>query len=133
MKLKEIMKTRVATVELDDSLQVIQELFEKARFHHLIVLSDKKEVVGVISDRDLLKALSPYLNTCSEQERDAATLKRKAHQIMSRRLVSASPEDAVKEAARLMMDHSISCLPVLDEKKSLVGIVTWKDILRKTL
>jgi acetoin utilization protein AcuB len=133
MKLRDIMKTRVATVEMDDSLQVIQELFEKGQFHHLIVLSNKKEVLGVISDRDLLKELSPFLNTYSEQERDLATLKKKAHQVMSRHLIYASPETTVLGGAQMMIEHSISCLPILDRDKSLLGIVTWKDMLKRAV
>lgn len=130
MRLRDIMTTRVATVGMDDTLATIQEIFEKVRFHHLLVLSEDDRVVGVISDRDLLKQLSPYLNTASEKHRDLATLKKKAHQIMSRKLVSASPLTTVKEAAMLLMEHSISCLPILGENNSLLGIVTWKDILR---
>ena len=130
MKLSEIMTTQVATIGMDDTLAAIKKIFEKVRFHHLLVLSEEHEVVGVISDRDLLKQLSPYLNTASEQERDLHTLNKKAHQIMSRELISASPTTTVKNATMMLMEHSISCLPVLAEGKSLVGIVTWKDILK---
>jgi len=130
MELSEIMTTQVATIGMDDTLSTIRKIFEEVLFHHLLVLSDDHEVVGVISDRDLLKQLSPYLNTASEQERDLHTLNKKAHQIMSRKLISASPTTTVKEAAMLLMEHSISCVPVLAEDKLLVGIVTWKDILR---
>ena len=130
MKLEEIMTAQVATIGMDDTLAAIKKIFEKVLFHHLLVLSEEHEVVGVISDRDLLKQLSPYLNTASEQERDLHTLNKKAHQIMSRELISASPGTTVKDAAMLLMENSISCLPVLAEDKSLVGIVTWKDILK---
>jgi acetoin utilization protein AcuB len=129
MELSEIMTMQVATIGMDDTLSAIREIFEKVLFHHLLVLSEDHEVVGVISDRDLLKQLSPYLNTASEQERDLHTLNKKAHQIMSRKLISASPTTTVKDAAMLLMEHSISCVPVLAEDKLLVGIVTWKDIL----
>jgi acetoin utilization protein AcuB len=115
---------------MDNAVAAIQKIFDRVRFHHLIVVSEDHEVMGVISDRDLLKQLSPYLNTPSEQRRDLSTLQRKAHQIMTRRLVSGSPTTTVKEAAFLLMEHSISCLPILDENGVLVGIVTWKDILR---
>ena len=129
MKLEEIMTAQVATIGMDDTLAATKKIFEKVLFHHLLVLSEEHEVVGVISDRDLLKQLSPYLNTASEQERDLHTLNKKAHQIMSRKLISASPTTTVKDAAMLLMQHSISCLPVLAEGKSLLGIVTWRDIL----
>ena len=130
MTLGEIMTRQVTTIGMDNTLAAIQRIFERVRFHHLIVVSEDHEVMGVISDRDLLKQLSPYLNTPSEQRRDLSTLQKKTHQIMSQRLVSGAPTTTVKEAAFLLMEHSISCLPILDESGALVGIVTWKDILR---
>ena len=130
MTLGNIMTRQVTTIGMDNTVAAIQKIFERVRFHHLIVVSEDHEVMGVISDRDLLKQLSPYLNTPSEQRRDLSTLQRKAHQIMSRKLVSGSPTTTVKEAAFLLMEQSISCLPILDENGALVGIVTWKDILR---
>jgi acetoin utilization protein AcuB len=130
MTLRDIMTPRVPTVGMDDILATIQGIFEKVRFHHLLVLSEEGEFVRVISDRDLLKQLSPYVNTASEKHRDLATLKKKGHQIMSLKLVPASADTTVEQAATLLIERSISCLPILGEDKSLLGIVTWKDILR---
>ena len=128
MLIKEIMTTRVATVSMDDRLSVIMEIFEQAHFRHLLVV-EEEELVGVISDRDLLRAISPYLDTDAEMNRDTETLNRRAHQIMSREPITVSPERSLKEAAGLMLEHQISCLPVL-ENGALVGIVSWKDLLR---
>jgi len=130
LTLREIMTNPVVTVEMDDSLDVAREIFEKTRFHHLVVVCEKAEVVGIISDRDVLRELSPYLNTASEQKKDLATLRKKVHQFMTRNVTSASPSTTVKGAALIFLNHSISCLPVVGEDKSLLGIVTWKDVLR---
>ena len=128
MLIKEIMTTRVATVSMDDRLGVIKEIFEQANFRHLLVV-EEEELVGVISDRDLLRALSPYLDTDAEMNRDTETLNRRAHQIMSRHPITVSPNCTLKEAAAIMLERHISCLPVL-ENGALVGIVSWKDLLR---
>lgn len=130
MKLEEIMAKRVVTVGMDDTLDVVRKIFEEVRFHHLLVINDKYEVVGVISDSDVLKALSPYLDTTSEQERDQVTLNKKTHQVMSHRPITASPEDSIEQAAALLLENHISCLPVISEDRTLAGIVTWKDILK---
>ena len=130
MKLEEIMAKRVVTIDMDDTLDVIRKIFDKVRFHHLVVIDEQDEVIGVISDRDVLKALSPYLDTISEQERDQVTLNKKTHQVMSRQPITASPEDSIEQAAALLLENRISCLPVISEDQSLVGIVTWKDILK---
>ncbi|MNO53527.1 inosine 5'-monophosphate dehydrogenase [compost metagenome] len=128
MLIKEIMTTRVATVSMDDRLGVIKAIFEQAHFRHLLVLEDDV-LVGVISDRDLLRALSPYLDTDAEMNRDTETLNRRAHQIMSREPITISPERSLQEAASIMLEQHVSCLPVL-ENGALVGIVSWKDLLR---
>ncbi|MEE9436638.1 MAG: CBS domain-containing protein [Candidatus Adiutricales bacterium] len=130
MKLEEIMAKRIVTIDMDDTLDVIRKIFDKVRFHHMVVIDEKYKVVGVISDRDVLKALSPYLDTISEQERDQVTLNKKTHQVMSRQPITASPEDSIEQAAALLLENRISCLPVISEDQSLVGIVTWKDILK---
>lgn len=128
MLIKEIMTTRVATVSMDDRLGVIKEIFEQAHFRHLLVLEDEV-LMGVISDRDLLRALSPYLDTDAEMNRDTETLNRRAHQIMSRQPITIAADRSLQEAARVMLEQHVSCLPVL-EKGALVGILSWKDLLR---
>lgn len=128
MLVREIMTTRVATVSMDDRLNVIKEIFEQAHFRHLLVL-EEDALVGVISDRDLLRALSPYLDTDAEMTRDTDTLNRRAHQIMSRQPITIAPDRPLQEAARLMLERHVSCLPVL-ENGALVGILSWRDLLR---
>lgn len=128
MQIREIMTTRVATVSMDDRLNVIKEIFEQAHFRHLLVL-EEDQLVGVISDRDLLRALSPYLDTEAEMMRDTETLNRRAHQIMSRHPITIAPDSSVRDAARMLLEQHVSCLPVL-ENGVLVGIVSWKDLLR---
>jgi acetoin utilization protein AcuB len=95
----------------------------------LVIGSDKK-LCGVISDRDLLRAISPYVGTVSENARDSATLKKRAHQIMTRAPVTLSADASVADAIRLFIDHRVSCIPVVDEKLGAVGIVSWRDILK---
>ena len=128
MLIKEIMTTRVATVSMDDRLNVIKAIFEQAHFRHLLVV-EEEVLVGVISDRDLLRALSPYLDTDAEMNRDTETLNRRAHQIMSRQPITISPESSLQAASAIMLEQHVSCLPVL-ENGALVGIVSWKDLLR---
>ena len=130
MKLGEIMTTRVVTVEFDDSLATVKEIFDSLRFHHLLVVGSDRKLCGVISDRDLLRAISPYVGTPSETTRDSATLKKRAHQIMTRSPVTLRPGASLADAIRLLLDHRVSCIPIVDERFRAVGIVSWRDILR---
>ena len=124
----QIMSRRVTTVTMDDTLAKVQELFREFRFHHLLVL-EERQLVGIISDRDLLKALSPAIGTLMETDRDRATLNKRAHQIMSRNPVSATADMPIEMAARLLIDKKVSCLPIVTEDQTLAGILSWKDIL----
>jgi acetoin utilization protein AcuB len=128
----EMMTARVVTVEMDDSLEVIREIFRKVRFHHLLVVENKK-LVGVISDRDFLKAISPYVGTMSETHRDRATLNQRAHQIMSHHPVTVRRSCLLQEAAKLMLIRGVSCLPVTTIDGVIQGVVTWKDVFRAFL
>ncbi len=127
-----IMSTRVVTVTMDDSLARARDLFNEFHFHHLLVLHGR-ELLGIISDRDLLKAVSPYVGTLSETDRDRATLNKRAHQIMSRKLITVAADTTVEAAAELLLEHRVSCLPVVTTAGHIEGIVTWRDLLREYL
>ncbi len=123
-----IMIGRVATIGMDDSLRVINGIFAAARFHHLLVVEDG-QLQGIISSRDVLKAMSPHIGTLAQEARDLATLDRKAHQIMTRKPVTVTRQMDIAEAVRLMLQERVSCLPVLTNDGQIEGIVTWKDLL----
>ncbi len=129
MNLRSIMTTRVVTVELDDPLEIVKKIFDSVKFHHLLVVEGGR-LCGVISDRDLLRALSPYVGTRSETARDAATLKKRVHQIMTRRPVTLPPEATLTDAVKLFLEHRVSCIPVVDEAFKPVGILSWRDVLK---
>jgi acetoin utilization protein AcuB len=129
MIVKDIMTRRVVTVELDDQLETVKNIFDKMQFHHLLVIEDTK-LFGVVSDRDLLKALSPNLGTSTESFKDRATLNKRVHQIMSRDPISLKPEASVQDAIRVFNTHRISCIPIVDAENKPVGILSWRDILR---
>ena len=129
---EDIMSTRVVTVEMDDSLEILRDIFRKVRFHHLLVV-DNEKLVGVISDRDLLRAMSPYVGTMSETTRDRATLDKRAHQIMSHYPITIRKSCTLEEATRLMLRRGVSCLPVTNPQKGIEGIVTWKDLFKAHL
>jgi acetoin utilization protein AcuB len=130
IRLEQIMTTRLVTVGLDDEIETVKGIFERFRFHHLPVLQEDGTLAGVVSDRDLLKAVSPFISTRMERMADLQTLKKRVHQIMSRTLITASKDCTVNEAAMLMLNHRISCLPIIRPDRTVEGIVTWRDIMK---
>jgi len=129
VSIENIMSKAVVTIEMDDSLKVIKEIFDNASFHHLLVVN-AETLVGVISDGDLHKALNPNIGTVTETLRDKAVLNRKAHQIMTREPTTLSMDADISDAIAIFNKQTISCIPVVDDKFKPVGILSWRDILR---
>ena len=129
MTVEKIMSKNVVTVEMDDSLRVVKTIFDNTRFHHLLVV-EAGRLVGVISDRDLLKAVSPNIGTPGESAKDAASLNKKVHQIMTRKPVMIRQNAGIFEAIEIFNKQNISCVPVVDDGGKPVGIISWRDILK---
>ena len=129
MHVRDIMTTPVHTVDMDDTMLTVMRLFDREHFHHVVVL-ERSRVLGVVSDRDILKVISPFVGKrMMERSQDLNTLKKRVHQIMSRDLVPIGPDETIAEAADKMLSERISCLPVVDESRSLLGIVTIRDFV----
>tara|TARA_R110002153_G_scaffold17413_1_gene60677 strand:- start:19983 stop:20414 length:432 start_codon:yes stop_codon:yes gene_type:complete len=129
MLVEKIMTKPVVTVTMDDTLRQVKHIFENAKFHHLLVV-DEGKLYGVLSDRDLLKSISPFIGTVQETVHDKFTLNKKVHQIMSRKPITLTPSADVYEAISLFNQHSISCIPIVNEQGAPIGVVSWRDILR---
>ncbi|MEP4546275.1 MAG: CBS domain-containing protein [Saccharospirillum sp.] len=129
MSVKKIMNPNPVVVGMEDTVARMRELFEEHRFHHLLV-TERGILKGIVSDRDILKALSPYVGTPSEQTRDTSTLFRRAHQVMTRDPITISPEASLADAISLFNRNKISCLPVVSQGNQPLGMVSWRDILR---
>jgi acetoin utilization protein AcuB len=129
MIVQQIMTKKIVTVELDDSLAMVKEIFDNLKFHHLLVVESSK-LTGVVSDRDLLKALSPNLGTISATLKDEATLNKRVHQIMTSKLITLHPDAAISDAVNLFNAHKISCIPIVDNEFRPLGIVSWRDLLK---
>lgn len=133
MKISEIMSTQVITVLMDQTLGEIRDLFDQNSCHHIPVVSDNQRLLGIVSDRDVLRSLSPDADSSRANNHAVMTLQRKAHQIMTREVITIKPDCDIEEAAAIMLDKKFSCLPVtdvIDKEDTLCGIVTKTDLLR---
>lgn len=129
MSVEQIMTRKIVTVEMDDSLAMVKEIIDNLKFHHLLVIESHK-LVGVVSDRDLFKALSPNIGTISATLKDEATLNKRVHQIMTRALITLPPDATIRDAADTFNTQGISCIPIVDDDFKPLGIVSWRDILK---
>ncbi len=129
MQLQSFMTTRVVSVAPDDTLNQVKEIFDNTRFHHLLVVENDC-LMGVISDRDFLRNISPFVGSLHETTRDICTMKRRAHQIMSHHPITLQPQADLNQAVELFQANSISCIPIVDDANHPVGIVSWRDLLK---
>jgi len=129
MQVADLMNSLVISVEMDDSLSTAKSLMEKASIHHLPVIDSRRRVVGILSDRDLLRAISPFMDTAAENNRDITIMRKPVHQIMTRHPHDAQPDIPLEKAARIMLDNDVSSLPITLENGEIAGIITWKDLL----
>ncbi|MCB1665494.1 MAG: CBS domain-containing protein [Pseudomonadales bacterium] len=129
MTLDKIMSHPVATVEMDDTLKDIKDLLDHASFHHVLVV-ENGVLWGVISDRDIYRELSPTLGTPLETHRDLSMLNKRAHTFMTRKPVTLPKTANLFDAVHIFTHNDISCIPIVDAEKHVLGIVTTHDLLK---
>ena len=127
MKVAEIMKEKVVTISADDTLRIVGEIMELGHVRHLPVVR-RGELVGVVSQRDLLRASLSNVMGLPSDEQSRFLEGVQIAEVMSAPPVSIAPEASVQEAAGLMAKRKIGCLPVVSGQK-LLGIVTETDLL----
>lgn len=128
MNVSDIMTERPATVRLHSSLREVLDLMEQIGCHHVPVLSTENHLIGIISDRDCRLAMnSPYIMRERWQDEELVN-NLTARMIMIPAPIVIPPDANAEEAAKLMLNRRISCLPVMRDE-TLVGIVTRSDIL----
>lgn len=131
MKVSKLMSEDLVTVLMDDELDMIKAIFDTKKFHHLLVVDEKcSKLYGVLSDRDLLKALNPKVFGKVATHDDLACLNIKVHQIMTRKPIVLNEDDVLAKAIALFNEFNLSCLPVLNHEGRPVGILSWRDIIK---
>ena len=113
----QIMSAPVMTLHPRATLAEARALFRERRFRHVPILSPENRLVGIISDRDLLRH--------AEAESDGPITP-----MISERVFAAAPGTEIREIARSMFEHHIGAMPVIDPEGHLEGIITRSDILR---
>lgn len=121
----EIMTAPVVTLGPDTTLGDAWDLIQRRRFRHLPVVAPSGRVMGVLSDRDLLRVAGTPDRAPAQA---VATLQ--VRQIMATRVFSATPEASIRDVAGVMFHNRIGCMPIVDDDGTVIGILTRSDILR---
>ena len=108
-----VMQTAV-TCHADEKIRAIAERIVTRSVNHIIVVDDGDKLGGIVTSWDITRALAEGKTALSD--------------IMSRRVVTAKPDEPLEAASRRMAQHNISALPVIDAERKVLGIVTAEDV-----
>lgn len=125
----QIMASPVVTLPPEATMAEAWELIRTRGFRHVPVVSRNKELVGIISDRDLLLEAGTICSKVSQQD-NAGQEQMTIQCLIKRRVLTASPDTGIREIARILFEERIGSMPIVDDKGILVGIITRSDILR---
>ncbi len=129
LKVGNVMRTEVSTLGRNDKLSIAEDLMKQGRIRHLPVLNDDGDLCGIITQRDLfrgalLKALG-FGSRAEDQILNTVVVK----EVMTDDVQTTTPDTPLVEAAKVMIERKIGCLPVVDGGR-LVGILSEGDFVK---
>jgi acetoin utilization protein AcuB len=122
----------LVVVTPDTPITEAQQHMQEYNIRHLPVVVDREQLVGLLTRETMLQAIPWSAASLSVLETQYILSRLKVGKVMIRDVITIGEDVAVEEAARIMVDHKIGCLPVLSESK-LVGIITDIDLLSTTM
>lgn len=129
MKVKDYMTTSVFTVGMDKKMLIVREIMNWANIRHVPVVDADHRLVGMISHRDVLRASLSGLQLECEADQRHHLGSIEIDDVMCKNVQTIDAEAPIQAAARLMRSGQYGCLPVVDNKNRLLGIITEHDLL----
>lgn len=119
----DVMTGKVVTLSPHHGFTEVTNLMNDRSFRHCVVVDNQGRVVGVISDRDILRALARNPNSRTKS----------LEQIMTRNPITVKRNTPIIDAVSKILSKRINCLPVVEDDGSVCGIVTSTDLLKSYL
>jgi len=129
MQVRELMTGALIKVGPDANVFDARHLMVQRQIRHLLVTSESGELLGIVTDRDIRLNMPSQATSLSVWEINHLLNQLTVGKVMTQAVITTGPEREAREAARLMLDHKIGALPVVDGGH-LVGILTETDLLR---
>lgn len=133
MLVREYMSTPAVMIKPQTGVQEALRMMRNHRIRRLPVVDESEHVVGIVSERDLLYASPSPATSLSVWELNYLLASLEVSSVMTRNVVTTTPDSSLQGSARLMLNHKIGGLPVVDSHNRLVGVITESDIFRAFL
>jgi len=121
----QIMSHPVITIHPTTSIKETWDLFLIKRFRHIPVLSQEDKLVGIVSDRDILK-LGIHLQSAD----DGQGKEKPVEKIMGKNVLFAKPDAEIRKIVYILIQKKIGAMPIINDLGLLLGIITRSDILK---
>jgi acetoin utilization protein AcuB len=129
MLVKDRMTPNPVTVTPDSSFVAAYQLIREKQIRHLPVVDKKGKLIGIVSQKDLLHASPSSATTLTVFEMNYLLANLQIREVMTSPAIFVAEDMPVEEAARIMVEKDIGCLPVL-RGDDLVGVITDADIFK---
>jgi len=129
LKVADVMSTDLITLNEDETLDLVEQVMRLGRVRHLPVTRGS-ELVGLVTHRDLLRASISALADIGEDERQEMMSRVQVCDIMNVDVKTVAPGLPLMQAAAILLQNRYGCLPVVNDRGVLDGILTEADFLR---
>ena len=143
MKVKEIMIKRVLDTKVDYSIKDVSRHLIKNHINSMPVVDNDGLLVGIVTQADIFRALLPspdelykdgeYLNFEQIEERSSELKNRNVGEIMTKPVIFVDEDTPVVKAGSIMLLKKIKQIPVINNDKRLVGLITFNDIIEELI
>nr|WP_290668077.1 CBS and ACT domain-containing protein [Ardenticatena sp.] len=130
MFVRDRMSSPAVTITPDTSFVDAMQLLKEKGFRRLPVVNKKGRLIGIVAERDLLYASPSPATTLTVWEMNYLLSQLKIEELMTRNVITVTPDTPIEEAANLMVTNKVGGLPVVDENDAVVGIITETDIFK---
>ena len=122
-KAGDVVSKKIVTVKKDTQIKKICQLLIKNKISGVSVVDDKKRLIGYVSERDIINALQGNVDF----------LKKKASDIMTKKVVSVTPDMPLYDVAKIFTNKPFKNIPVVGKGKKILGVIARKDVIDKLL
>ncbi|MFK8006307.1 MAG: HPP family protein [Saprospiraceae bacterium] len=130
--IKNVMTTEVICVHPTDLMQKVKEIFDVNTFHHIPVIDDDEQLIGILSKHDFNKVLttfSVFKNSKADVANRKFMMSMMAKDVMTKQVAKLGPEHKLSTALGIFRENMFHALPIIDDENRVVGMLSTFDLL----